>query len=73
MNGFMPPFWLHPPVDHENLMVAAGSSANSSKKHIAFHLVSNVLDDEVPEDISKEHISMNFSHHPNMIPKEQNM
>jgi len=69
VNGFLPQFWLHPPVDPENLL-ATGNPTNS-KKHIAFHLVSNVLDDEVPEETSTERPA-NFQLS-SLINKEGNM
>ncbi|XP_057294187.1 uncharacterized protein LOC130622705 [Hydractinia symbiolongicarpus] len=77
VNGYVSPFWVHQPVDPENLIVAGSSaSTNTLKKHIAFHLVSNVLDDEVPEDVMKEHIPvlsprMNYPH-PHPLTQERN-
>ena len=73
INGLIPPFWMGAPmIDNENLL-AAGSS-NTSKQHIAFHLVSNVLDDEIPEDkeIPPKAQLHHPMHHPVMNPSDQN-
>lgn len=56
MNGVVSPYWMAPHAERENVVVA-GSTSNPLKKHIAFHLVSNVLDDEVPEESGKEHLN----------------
>ena len=56
----------------------ANFSPNSSRKHIAFHLVSNVLDDEVVEEIQVSDVSntlFNKLHPPQPLgqPTEQNL
>jgi hypothetical protein len=54
VNGVIPPYWMAPHLDRENVVVEGTPThtnpATIAKKHIAFHLVSNVLDDEVPDD-----------------------
>ena len=61
MSGVVPPYYMAPHVDRENVVVDGQPNNNNNnttttttKKHIAFHLVSNVLDDEVPEDSVKD-------------------
>lgn len=41
---------MAPHVDRENVVVEGQSNNSTSKEHIALHLVSNVLDDEAPEE-----------------------
>jgi len=53
VNGVVPPYYMAPHVDRENV-VDGQPTTNPTKKHIAFHLVSNVLDDEVPEESVKD-------------------
>lgn len=54
VNGVVPPYYMAPHVDRENVVVDGQPTTNPTKKHIAFHLVSNVLDDEVPEESVKD-------------------
>lgn len=67
VNGVVSPYWMAPHVDRENVVVA-GSTSNPLKKHIAFHLVSNVLDDEVPEESGKDQMTnaLHNNHHSNV-------
>lgn len=63
----VPQFWYNPSHDHENLVVAPGSTNNpavNKKQHIAFHLVSNVLDDEIPDE--KDNINVGFPNSPRL-------
>lgn len=64
LNGVVPGFWISQnPEHHENLVVGPASASNLLKKqHIAFHLVSNLLDDELPEE--KENINAGFPNSP---------
>ena len=68
INNVVPRFWINPNGEHpENLVVAPPpSGANLLKKqHIAFHLVSNLLDEELPEEKDRD-INAGFPNSPRM-------
>ncbi|XP_047135937.1 uncharacterized protein LOC100202967 [Hydra vulgaris] len=71
------PFIVNPQIDSD--VMFANFSPNSSRKHIAFHLVSNVLDDEVMEEIQVSDVSNTLYNklHPQpqslLHPSEQNL
>jgi len=84
LNGMIPQFWMGAPVlDNENILAAAsGTNSNASKQHIAFHLVSNLLDDEIPEDNRGEQQQIAYLNkanqlhhqiHHNLMNNEQNL
>jgi len=75
INNVVPRFWINPNGEHpENLVIAPPpSGANLLKKqHIAFHLVSNLLDEELPEEKDRD-INAGFPNSPRMNIYDQSM
>lgn len=64
----MPSYWINTNTDHpESLVVAPQQSGGNllKKQHIAFHLVSNLLDEELPEEKDRD-INAGFPNSPRL-------